>query len=434
MGHLSAKDAFDRLGHRLESMPMKAPYTAELRSILEELYTSREAEVVASMPIALSTLTELERITGVARAEIEVILEGLCAKGLVIDLWFERTQQRCYVPSPFVIGIFEFTMMRTANDADHRRRARLFKDYWSSFLDANYGQGQHVALARTLPHETALPPSGQVEILDYERASYLVSHATRFAVGTCSCRHEKLHLGEKRCTIPLESCTALDRSADYLIRRGLARDISRTHMQRIVDRSRDLGLVMNADNVQKNVGYICHCCSCCCNLLQGISRFGYPNVVVSSTLVATVDQGLCTGCGACRKHCPVGAVDLSAPHSSSVGRARVSEAACLGCGLCLARCKHHALSLTSRRRRVLHPETTFERVLLTALEQGTLQELVFDNPNSKSQGFLRALVGGFLRLGPVKRAMIGERFRSVFLRNIKREALRRAHGSSVNEL
>jgi len=175
-----------------------------------------------------------------------------------------------YSPSPFVVGVFEFTMMRSAPDDDHRRRAALFQEYWQEFMAANFGPERRVALARTLPHEAALP-EGSVEVLDYERASDLIGRARRFSVGLCSCRHEKHHLGEKRCSVPLESCTALDHGADYLIRNGLAREISREEMLELVERSRALGLVMNADNVRSRGTFICHCCSCCCNLLLGLA-------------------------------------------------------------------------------------------------------------------------------------------------------------------
>ena len=436
MGHLSAKDPFFRLGRRLETLSVRAPYNATLRSILEELYTELEARIVASMPATLSSLIELERLTDVPASELESILEGLCSKGLVIDLWFEEASQRLYTPSPFVIGVFEFTMMRASSDADHRRRARLFQQYWATFVEANYGDGQQVALLRTLPHEAALDASGSVEILDYERASHLVARAGRFAVGICSCRHEKLHLGNKRCEVPLESCTALDRSADYLVRRGMAREISRTEMQKLIDRSRELGLVMNADNVRNNVGYICHCCTCCCNMLRGINELGYPNVVVSSTLAATVDGTLCTGCGKCRRRCPVAAIDLPAVMDPGQRHrtAQVRERDCLGCGLCVLESTCSAISMTPRRRRVLHPESTFERVLLTALEHGTLEQLVFDNPNSQSHTFMRAFLGGFLRLVPAKRAVVSDRFRSVFLAQMTRLARGRAAGQRATRL
>ena len=71
--------------------------------------------------------------------------------------------------------------------------------------------------------------------------------------------------------------------------------------------------------------------------------------------------------------------------------------------------------LVERKQRVLLPENTIERVVLQSLERGTLQNFIFSNPNLASQRFLRAVVGVFLALPPVKRLMMSEAFRSKFL-------------------
>lgn len=442
MGHLAGKDTYLRAARRLDSLTVRAPYDATLRAILEELFTVREAELVAGMPATPSTLARLQELTGLPRAELEPLLEGMCRKGLVIDLYFERQGITLYQVSPFVIGVFEFTMMRAGLDADHARRARLFNEYWERFMAAN-AEG-FVALTRALPHEAALPhdaaqPAGDhVEILDYERASRLIEEESKFAVGICSCRHEKQHLGRRGCDTPLEQCTSLGTSADYLLRRGLARPISRGEMLERVERSRELGLVIATDNVQRRPGFICHCCSCCCNLIGALTKYGSTTAIVSSSFVARVDAAGCAGCARCVEACPIDAITLGGPAAAAAGArgpARVDEQVCIGCGVCATRCKTASLRLAPRTRRVFHPETTFERVILQALQAGTLAELVFDNPSSRAQGFLRGFVGGFLRLEPVKRALVSERLRSTFLREVARAARRRAgSGPSPVEL
>jgi len=64
---------------------------------------------------------------------------------------------------------------------------------------------------------------------------------------------------------------------------------------------------------------------------------------------------------------------------------------------------------------VIHPETTFERVILQCLERGTLQNQLFDEPDRVSHKVMRGIVGGFLRLSPVKRALMSDALRSRFL-------------------
>ena len=68
---------------------------------------------------------------------------------------------------------------------------------------------------------------------------------------------------------------------------------------------------------------------------------------------------------------------------------------------------------------MIHPETTFERVMLECLEKGTLQNQIFTNPQSINQKFMRAFVGAFLKLPPLKKALLSDRLRSKFLNSMK---------------
>jgi ferredoxin len=94
---------------------------------------------------------------------------------------------------------------------------------------------------------------------------------------------------------------------------------------------------------------------------------------------------------------------------------RVDTSICIGCGVCGVACAHRAILLVERTQKVLLPEDSVERVVLQALERGTLQNFMFDNPNLGNHRFLRAFVGVFLGLPPVKRLMMSAAFRSKFL-------------------
>jgi ferredoxin len=428
MGHLVGKDLYRQLGKKIDNLTVRAPWNDTLYAILKELFSAEEAELVVKMPYTLAGPDRLSRLTGLPEGRLRTLLEGLADKGLVLDLWVE--DQYHYMPSPMVIGIFEFTMMRTGPDVDTKKLAGLFHHYLSgdrAFVAANFADDKQVSIMRSLPHEEAFRQGEYLEVLDYEKAGALIEAADKFAIGICSCRHEKLHAATKGCDVPLESCTSFGFGAEHLIRHNLAREISRSEMRDHFARSRDLGLVLNSDNVQRNISFVCHCCKCCCNPLLGIRVLGYPHCVVTSNYIAAIDTDNCIGCGRCAKACPIEAIAMvPAPAGKQPGKTgqvpEVDGTICLGCGVCALKCKPGACRLDKRPQRVIHPETTFERILLQCLERGTLQNQLFDNPQSLTHKFLRGLVGGFLKLPTVKRALMSDALRSRFLDAMKKGA------------
>ena len=420
MGHLVGKDIYRQLGQKLDELITRAPWNERLQAILQELYSLEEAELIVKMPYGLANLQRLKKCTGYSELRLRNLLEGLCQKGLVVDWWMAGEYR--YMPSPMVIGVFEFTMMRTGDNLNTQEWARLFHEYLQgddSFYQANCGNGEQIGMMRTLAYPEAMLPEEHIEILDYEKAVALIDEAKIFSMGICSCRHEKLHIRGEGCGAALDNCSSLGPAAAYLIRHNLAREVSKSEMIENVQRSKETGLVLNADNVRKNIAFICHCCACCCNVLLGISKFGYTNLVLSSSFIAQTTEK-CTGCKVCVHACPINAIAMKpvpdAGDNCSQQQVVVDESLCLGCGVCALKCKFEGIRLVRRQQRVIPPANIFEKVLLQAIEKERLSYLLFDNPHSRSHNFMRALVGGFLRLNPVKKALMSELARSTFFR------------------
>lgn len=418
MGHMVGKDIFSKLGKKIDSLEMRVPMNEVLYSILTELYTPEDAELIVSMPYGLQTIHRIAEVTGYNETILEKRLGGLCAKGLVMDLSIEGTYY--YAISPLVIGIYEFTMMRRGGGVDFKKMSRLFSRYLLAEdgpYPANYGSGQQVGRMRAIPHEETVEPSDYVEVLDYEKARAIIEENDKFSIAYCACRHEKLHQGEKKCEVPLDSCTSFGVAADYLVRNNMAREADRSEMLDNLARSRDFGLVLLADNTKRNATFICNCCSCCCNALAGMRKFDYDHSVVSSTLTPVFSDETCRGCGSCAKACPVNAIEMVALQNPNPKKKRplVNESTCLGCGVCALGCKTKSIRLVKSDKRVIHPETSFERVILQSLERGTLQYQLFDNPNSTSHRFLQTFFGAFLNLPPTKKIIMSDTFRSSFL-------------------
>jgi ferredoxin len=427
MGHLVGKDLFRELGRKIDGLTTRAPWNDTFYAILKELYTEQDARLVINMPYGLATIERIERVTGIPRPVLQKQLDDVCERGLVMDVCIHGSYY--YLLSPIVVGIFEFTLMRTRGDMDVTKIAKLFDAYLAegSFFAANAGRGERVAVMRAVPHDGSIGEE-YVEVLDYEKATAIIEASGRYAQGLCSCRHEKEHAGERTCTAPLDSCSTLGPiGVDFMVRHGFAREVSKTEMLENIARSRELGLVLSADNVRQNVSFMCHCCRCCCQVILGVTKHGYPNTLMTSSYVAQADRDKCRGCGICSRRCPIEAIPRvpdADPRFKKHGRPEVDESLCVGCGVCTLKCRFGAITLRPRPQRVLHPEDRFERIILQCLEKGTLQNQLFDNPAKKTHAFMRGVVGGFLKLSPVKQALMSDALRSRFLNAIRSAASR----------
>ena len=423
MGHLIEKDVYRKLGKKIDGLQLRAPWNEQFHAIMKQLYSEKEADVIVRMPYSLSNLDRIEKSTGYDKTKLQRILDGLTGKGLVIDVFING--EYFYMPSPLFVGIFEFTLMK-AGGLPTKDKAKLLYAYMKDghdFYAANFEGDKKVSIMRSLPHDGTVKLDDYVEILDYEKAVSLVEETDTFSIGNCSCRVEKYHNDVKECDAPLRSCMSLGTAAEYIIRHEIGKPASKSEMLETLAISREHNLVLNADNVRQRPRFICQCCYDCCTTLTGISKYGYPSTVVTSSFIADiVDKNSCTGCGKCSRACPIDAIEMvniEEPKTKKKKEPKIDVNICLGCGVCGLNCKTESLKLVKRRQRFIHPENAFERIILQALERGTLQNQLFDDPGSITHNMMRAILGGFLNLDPVKKALMSDSLRSTFLKTVE---------------
>ena len=417
MAHLTAREGYRRLVDRLNRFPQGAPPSELLYGILEILFSPREAELVAQLPIKPFRTGTAAKAWGVPLAEASRVLEQLASRAILLDL--EDGGEPLYVLPPPMAGFFEFSMMRVRGDIDQKRLAELFFEYLNveeDFIRELFARGE-TQLGRAFVREKSVPAELSLQILDHERASHVVRSASAVAVSLCYCRHKMAHVG-RACDAPREICLTFGSTARSLARHGHARAISASEGLELLHEAQESQLVQFGENVRETPAFICNCCGCCCEAMLAAKRFGFLHPVHTTNFVVALDGAACDGCGKCVKACPVGALrlvpggDLAHPGRK---RSAADEGLCLGCGVCVDACPRGGVRLAARKERVITPVNSTHRVVVMAIERGLLHQLVFDNQAHRSHRAMAAILGVILKLPPAKQALASRQLRSRYL-------------------
>jgi ferredoxin len=407
MAHHTVKQGYLDLVDRINRFPQGAPPSELLYRILEMLFSEREAELVALLPIRPFNAEAAARVWKMSEDAARLVLDELAGRAILIDIRSE--DGTTYALPPPMAGFFEFSLMRVRDDLDQKVLAELFFEYLNveeDFIRELFTQGE-TQLGRTFVMETSLPSDLSLEVLDYERASHIVESATDIGIGVCYCRHKMEHLG-RACSAPMNICMTFNTSAASLTRHGHARAVDTAECLDLLAEAREHGLAQFGENVQNRVNFICNCCGCCCEAMIAARRFGYLHPVHTTNFLPANDTDSCTGCGKCVSACPVEAVSLVSANDPDKPKrkvARLDEDLCLGCGVCVPACPENGIALTPRDERVITPVDSVRRTVMMATERGTLQHLIFDTHALPTHRAMAAVLGSILRLPPVKRMM-----------------------------
>lgn len=435
MAHLTSKPAYQQLSDRLNRFPQGAPPTDLLFKILALLFSEREAALVSQLPVKPFNAKKAAAIWTIDESEARKVLEGLASRAILLDMP-TRSGDTLYVLPPPMAGFFEFSMMRVRGDIDQKLLSELFYEYITveeDFMRALLLDGE-TPLGRVFVNEPALLDSasrmhsersaaqsknafGQLQVLDYERASEVIETAEHMGISLCYCRHKKQHL-DMACDKPLDICMTFGGTADSLIRHGYARRVDNVEGRDLLQKAYDLNLVQFGDNVRDGVAFICNCCGCCCEAMIGLRKYGAEMPIHSTNYIPRLVLEQCNGCGKCANICPVEAMTLVSandPHKPNKRKAKLDEDVCLGCGVCVRVCPTKGILLEARPERIITPLNSTHRFVVMALERGNLQDLIFDNKALLSHRLMGAILGVILRLPPMKQAMATQQVKSRYL-------------------
>jgi len=277
--------------------------------IMEPVVTDEMAEVALVMEFRKPmSAEELGKLCGkptelVEKLAWELSMAGVCfvnKKDGVDKYWYDT-----WVP-----GIMEMMVNNKENVAKYPQIARAFEEYGRVVGPMSVGKFPiGVGVMRVIPIETAI--AGETRRASYEEISKYLNEAHLFSVSDCSCRTSREAMGEGCGHLKEDMCIQMDHAAEYYIRTGRGREITREEAFEIITRAEENGLmhqIPNLDGTGKTHA-ICNCCGCSCYAMR-IAQMFQNSDMVRSNYVAHVDAEKCVACGECVENCPTNAAKL----------------------------------------------------------------------------------------------------------------------------
>lgn len=277
--------------------------------ILDAVTTDEMAEIALHLEIRKpKSIKEIAKLCGKPEAEVEAVLSKMAIDGSVKSE-IEHGEVY-YFLELFVPGVMEYMVANRKNVEKHPVIGESFEEYtrkMGKLMAGNLPVG--LGVMRVIPIESAI--EGDTRRASYEEISYLLNKHDLFSVADCSCRTSMRIIGEGCGHTVEEMCIQLGPAADYYIRTGKGRQITREEAIIICQNAEKEGLVHQIPNLSGpgKALAICNCCGCSCFGLRNTTFYNNPDFS-RSNYVVKVDQDKCVACGACVENCQANALVL----------------------------------------------------------------------------------------------------------------------------
>ncbi len=310
-------------------------------NVLNELFTSEEAEIAIKLPLEAITATQIAQLTGKKETgKLIQTLEAMADKGLLLaDKLGSNTT---YKLLPLVPGMFEFQHMKGGTSERERKIILLIHEYLRALTKASVAaKATGTPEKKRVIHLNELISKIAV-IHSYAEVMDLIDKTEDIAVGTCMCRLRGEIVG-RPCDKPRELCMMFGPEAKAATARGIMRMISKDEARKVIDRAEEADLVHQSMYHQGGfIEFLCNCCVCHCATLKGIYRSPVPSLAAIVKHVIEIDRGSCLDCGDCVQRCQMEAIKMEGDEL------KLDANRCIGCGLCMYACPADALKLIKR--------------------------------------------------------------------------------------
>ena len=261
------QDVYVRLAKHMEHLIMGYPYTEELLDLLKEMFSPDEARVAAAIPndlppLEVAGIDAIAVRTNLARPAVAAALDSLADRHMIYSAPMDDGS-RGYALLQVGYGVPQTFFWGGQDDDRAKRMAKLVLNYFSVPTTGKVYGGAKTKTYKYSPASLSIdvPMQG---VMPNEQIGAIVAATTKIAVAHCPCRMSAKILGRTDCPHSLEVCLKYDEMAEFVIDRGLAREISEDEANHILKSSEKEGLVHMVDNAQGQIKHTCNCCGHYC--------------------------------------------------------------------------------------------------------------------------------------------------------------------------
>lgn len=277
--------------------------------LLKRVVTEDMAEVALALEYRVHLTAEdvakksgksLEHTMKMLDELVEVGVATIKREGDKDTFWYET-----WVP-----GIFEMVVNHKENVAKYPEIGQAFDDYGlmrNPIAAGNFPVG--LGLMRVIPIQSSI--DGSSRKASTEEVSKYIEEARVISVSDCSCRTSREELNQGCGHLKEDMCIQLGDAAEYYIRTGRGREITKAEAYEIIRKAERDGLMHSIPNTEGDghTHAICNCCGCSCYAIRAAGMYNNPDMV-RSNFVSTIDESKCVGCGECVEVCPTNAIKL----------------------------------------------------------------------------------------------------------------------------